>query len=129
MRYFLCNVSILKNKGEIIMSVDLPDIITKLPEIEMPDDKIKGHLLQGKLNQGIFFDVKKGTRIPGHAHAAQWGIVIVGEFEVTIGENTKPYRKGDTYFIPENTVHSAHYVADTVTFDVFDDKTKFKQKK
>lgn len=110
------------------MTIALPDIITKLPEIEMPDDNIEGHLIQGKLNQGIFFDVKNGTIIPDHAHAAQWGIVIDGEFEVTIGANTKVYRKGDTYFIPKNTVHSAYYVTDAVTFDVFDDKDKFKQK-
>ncbi len=40
----------------------LPEMITTLPEIEMPNDSIKGYLIQGESNQSIFFIVKAGTR-------------------------------------------------------------------
>jgi quercetin dioxygenase-like cupin family protein len=106
----------------------LPEMITKLPEIETPADSVKGYLIQGESNQSIFFIVKAGTFLPEHAHAAQWGIVIEGEFEIAFGNEKKTYRKGDTYFVPEGTPHSGKYITDVVSFDVFDDKSKFKVK-
>lgn len=106
----------------------LPEMIIKLPEIATPADSIKGYMIQGESNQSIFFIVKAGTFLPEHSHAAQWGIVIEGEFEIAIGKDIKIYRKGDVYFIPEGTPHSGKYVTDVISFDVFDDKNKFKVK-
>lgn len=42
------------------MTEVLPEMITNLPEIAMPYDTIKGHLIQGESNQSIFFIVKAG---------------------------------------------------------------------
>ncbi|QLA17509.1 cupin domain-containing protein [Desulfolutivibrio sulfoxidireducens] len=107
------------------MKADLPAMISKLPEISMPMEEVKGYLIQGQTNQAIFFIVKAGTLLPDHTHAAQWGIIIDGEFEITINGKKTLYRKGDSYFIPENTVHSGYYVTDVISFDVFDDNNKF----
>lgn len=103
----------------------LPEMITKLPEIDMPGDSIKGYMIQGETNQTIFFVVKAGTYLPEHSHASQWGTVIEGEFEISFNGEKKIYRKGDTYFVPEGTLHSGKYITDVISFDVFDDKNKF----
>ncbi len=106
----------------------LPDMITRLPEIDMPNDAIKGYLLQGESNQSIFFIVTAGAYLAEHFHAAQWGIVLEGEFEITVGSEKKVYRKGETYFVPEGTPHSGYYITDVISFDIFDDKDKFATK-
>ncbi len=106
----------------------LPEMITKLPEIVMPNDSIKGYLIQGESNQSIFFIVKAGAYLPEHSHAAQWGVVLEGEFEIAFGGDKKVFKKGDTYFVPEGVLHSGKYITDVISFDVFDDKNKFKTK-
>ena len=115
-------------KDDFYMSIELPEMITGLPEIEIPVESVKGYLIQGETNQSIFFIVSAGTYLPEHSHAAQWGVVLEGEFEIIIGNEKITYKKGDTYFVPENTLHAGNYVTDVVSFDVFDDKDKFKVK-
>jgi quercetin dioxygenase-like cupin family protein len=39
---------------------------------------------------------------------------------LTIGEETKIYRKGDWYFIPEGVVHSATFLSRVQVMDIFD---------
>lgn len=41
-----------------------------------------------------------------HTHAQeQMGIILEGEFEMTIGEEKRLLKKGDMYRVPANTVH------------------------
>jgi quercetin dioxygenase-like cupin family protein len=108
------------------MKVILPDIIKNLPEINMPIDSIKGHLIQGRSNQSVFFEVEAGTRIPTHTHAAEWGIVIEGEFEITIENEKTLYKRGDTFFVPENTPHSGYFITNAITFHFVEDASYFK---
>lgn len=107
----------------------LPEMITRLPEIETPIDSVKGYLIQGESNQSIFFIVSEGTYLPEHSHAAQWGVVLKGKFEIIINNKKKLYKKGDSYFVPANVPHAGNYITDVVSFDVFDDKNKFSIKK
>ncbi|QJT08439.1 cupin domain-containing protein [Oceanidesulfovibrio marinus] len=106
----------------------LPKMITGLPEIDMPVDSITGHLIQGETTQSIFFLVKAGTHLPEHSHEAQWGIVIEGTFEITLGDEKTVYTKGQTYFVPAGTLHAGYYVTDVISFDVFDTPDKFEMK-
>ena len=108
------------------MKMNLPDIITNLPEINMPHNSVRGHLIQGESNQAVFLKVKAGTQIPTHSHAAEWGIVIEGEFEITIGNEKGLYRKGDTFFVPENAPHSGNFITNAITFHFLDDNNYFK---
>ena len=103
----------------------LPEMITRLPEIDMPVEGVGGYLIQGDINQSVFFVVDAGVFLQEHAHAAQWGVVLEGVFEISAGGKKQTYRKGDSYYIPADTPHSGYYHTDTVTFDVFDDKDKF----
>ncbi len=107
------------------MNEIFPEMITNLPEIDIPNKDIKGFMIQGESNQTIFFMIKAGVYFPEHSHESQWGTVIEGEFEITIGNEKRVYRKGESYFIPEGTLHTGYYVTDVVSVDVFDDKDKF----
>ena len=40
----------------------------------------------------------RGVEVPEHAHGAQWGVVLEGWVEFTIGGETQTYRRGDTYY-------------------------------
>ncbi len=102
-----------------------PDIIHSLPEIDLPLADVSGYLLQGENNQLVFFDFKEETLIPEHSHGAQWGIVVDGSIEMTIGEETKTYRKGDSYFIPSKTPHSGIAKKGFKAIDFFEDKGRY----
>ncbi len=54
---------------------------------------------------------EKDIEIPDHSHEAQWGVVLDGEIELRIDGERQTYRKGDTYFIPEDIPHSANHSA------------------
>jgi quercetin dioxygenase-like cupin family protein len=108
------------------MSENLPQIIKALPKVKTPTDSIKGHLLQGISNQAVIFEAKAGTQIPVHTHAAEWGIVVEGEFEITIGNEKTIYRKGDTFYISENTPHSGYFITDVISFHFLNDDSYFK---
>lgn len=106
-----------------------PDMIRGLPEIEIAAAGIKGWLVQAPATQIVFFDIQPVGRIPPHAHCAQWGMVIEGEMALTIGGETKTYRKGDWYFIPAGVEHSAAFAARVQVMDVFDAPDRYRAKK
>jgi quercetin dioxygenase-like cupin family protein len=55
--------------------------------------------------------------------------MVEGEMSLTIGEDSKIYRKGDWYFIPEGVVHSATFPTRVSVIDLFDDPARYKAKK
>ena len=43
---------------------------------------------------------------PLHKHAEeQMGIILEGKLEMTIGDETRPLKKGDMYLVPPNVIH------------------------
>ena len=105
-----------------------PKMIKSLPEIEIPIDGIRGWLLQSTNKQVVFFEFEPVGNMPAHSHCSQWGIVVDGEMELTIGDQTKIYRKGDSYFIPSGVVHSANFPTKVMVIDVFDSSDRYKTK-
>ena len=114
------------------MSNDIDDIypviITKLPHADIPFKGIRGWLSQGDDHQIVFFDIQPIGEVSEHKHGAQWGIVIDGEMDLTIGGITKTYKRGDSYFIPDGVLHSAVFKARTLALDFFADKDRYKAK-
>lgn len=52
-------------------------------------------------------EIAPNAVLPPHRHAnEQGGLVLQGEFEFTIGDETKTMRQGDAYMIPGNVEHS-----------------------
>lgn len=105
-----------------------PGMIRNLPEIDVSLDGVRGWLLQGTDTQMVFFDIASTAKVPPHSHCGQWGLVVEGEMELTIGEETKVYRKGDRYYIPEGVTHGATFLTRAFVIDVFDDPGRYKIK-
>lgn len=103
-----------------------PDVITSLPEADIPFPGVRGWLSQAEDHQVVFFEIEAIGEVAEHKHGAQWGVVFEGEMELTIGGIAKTYKKGDTYFIPEGVLHSAVFKRKTMVMDYFADHDRYK---
>jgi quercetin dioxygenase-like cupin family protein len=112
------------NKGEA-MSEIFPEPITKLPEADIPLTGVKAYLSQSDSHQIIFMQFEEDIDLPEHSHAAQIGIVLEGEIELTIDGKTKCYTKGDRYFIPEGVMHSGKIHAGYADMTFFDEPNRY----
>ncbi len=88
---------------------------------------VRAWISQAVDHQVVFFDIDlvPNGEIPPHSHGEQWGIVVEGEVELTIGGKTKRYRPGDTYRIPAGVVHSAKFLTHFRAIDVFADADRY----
>jgi len=106
-----------------------PDLIRGLPEVDVPFKGVRGWLLQSDWSQLVFFDIEPVGDVPPHSHCAQWGVMLEGEMKLTIGDQTKIYRKGDWYYIPEGTIHAATFLTRVQVIDLFDAPVRYQAKK
>ncbi|HEB76746.1 MAG TPA: cupin domain-containing protein [Nitrospirae bacterium] len=106
-----------------------PDIITSLPQADIPIEGLTSHLLQCADHQVIFMSFERDVEIPEHSHEAQWGVVLDGEMELTINGEKEVYGKGDTYFIPKDIPHSAKIKAGYRDVTLFSQKDRYRIKK
>ncbi len=102
-----------------------PECIKELPKIKHSMEGVEGWLAQGKDFQIAFFKIDSTAKIPPHSHAAQLGIVMDGEMRLTIGDETRVCRKGDTYYIPEGVVHHAACDSPVLAMDFFADTNRY----
>ncbi|EKD96562.1 MAG: hypothetical protein ACD_23C01400G0008 [uncultured bacterium] len=105
-----------------------PDIITKLPQADIPIENLKAFLVQGENQQILFMEFDKDTEVAEHSHEAQWGIVLDGEIELNINNKKHLFGKGDTYFIPKGINHSAKIKQGYKDITLFDQKDRYKKK-
>jgi mannose-6-phosphate isomerase-like protein (cupin superfamily) len=106
-----------------------PEMITDLPEIDIPFEGMKGWLLQGIDRQVIFLIIEPIGKRPEHYHGEEWGVVIEGEVELVVDGVKKVYRKGDEYHIPAGIFHSATYRTQFKAIAVFAEANLFKPKR
>ena len=99
--------------------------IKRLPKADIPFSGIKGWLSQGEDHQIVFFEIESVGKVAEHSHGTQWGIVFDGEMDLTIGNETKTYKKGDCYHIPSGVVHSATFKKRTRVMDFFDESHRY----
>lgn len=104
------------------------DFIHKLPLADLPFDGVKANLLAGPLGQVAFFTLPAGMSVPAHSHGAQWGIVVAGSIELTIGGHKGVYRQGDSYHVGAGVVHSVVVLEDCLAIDVFADPGRYQTK-
>ena len=104
-----------------------PDFIQALPSIDVPfpDDVVQTAVVQSKAGLLAFFTFLKDMELPSHSHGAQWGTVVEGEIEFTIGGETKVYKAGDSYFIPAGVEHGAQIKSGTRVIDVFEEADRY----
>ena len=104
-----------------------PDFINALPAIDVPfpDDVVTTAVVRSDGALVVFFTFHKAMVLPVHAHGAQWGTVIEGEIEFTIGAETRTYLPGDSYSIPAGVPHGAAISAGTRVIDVFEEADRY----
>jgi quercetin dioxygenase-like cupin family protein len=105
--------------------MDYPEIIRNLPEARVPIQDVQANLLQGSQNQLIFFNFSENAEIPMHQHGAQWGIVVNGRIDLTIGSIRQTYRKGDSYYIPAGVMHGGTAYKGFKAIDFFDESDRY----
>lgn len=103
-----------------------PGIITNLPRADVPFAGVRAFLLQGDDKQLVFMTFAADVDVPEHDHAAQWGAVLDGEIELTIGAETNTFCKGDTYFIPAGVPHRARVKGGSSLQDLFDQADRYR---
>jgi quercetin dioxygenase-like cupin family protein len=102
-----------------------PELIESLPDVDVAVEGVRGKLLQAAHRQVVFFEIAPIGAIPRHTHGAQWGIVVEGEMELTIGGETKTYHAGDSYFIPAGVEHGATFKTHFKAIDVFEEPDRY----
>ena len=105
-----------------------PEPILNLPEANIPLDGIKAYLSQGNNHQIIFMQFEKDVELQEHLHESQWGIVLEGRIDLKINGKNFSYKKGDRYFIPNNTKHSGKIYAGYADITFFNQKDRYKPK-
>jgi quercetin dioxygenase-like cupin family protein len=105
-----------------------PDFVRNLPEVDMPIEGIRAWLLEDGSCQMVLFDIQQTAVVPPHKHCAQWGVMLEGEMDLTIDGVTRRVIKGDRYFIPADTVHSAIFRTRVNVIDLFDAGDRYKSK-
>lgn len=106
-----------------------PEFVTNLPEADIPFPGVRGMISQAPNHQIIFMDIDPIGRVAPHRHGEQWGIVVEGEMELTIGGLMGRYRAGDSYHIPANVEHAATFLTRVRVIDVFADADRYRAKR
>ncbi len=109
------------------MSKGFPDPVRRLPKVDIPLRGVTAYLSQGDDHQILFMEFSEDTEVPEHAHGAQWGIVLTGRIELTIGGETRSFVKGEQYYIPAGTVHSARISAGYSDISFFDERARYRR--
>lgn len=103
-----------------------PAFIKDLPIAEIPLEGFRGWLLQGQEGRVLFNESACELSIPEHAHGDQWGIVVDGRIDLTLGSETRTYLRGDSYFIPGGTPHKALIHPGFRAIDFFADRERYR---
>ena len=111
-----------------MLSPVFPEPVTSLPVADIPLKGVKAYLSQTDTHQIIFMAFSEDVDLPEHAHESQWGIVLEGKIELTIGGETRLYEKGDRYFIPKGVRHSGKIFSGYADITFFAQKDRYARK-
>ena len=112
-------------------SSGFPPFIRNLPEVDAPlppslVGRFRTWLFQGDSGQILFAESDVELPMAEHKHGDQWGVVIDGKIDMTIGEQTKTYSRGETYFIPGGTLHRARLKPGLRLVEFFADQNRWR---
>ncbi|WP_058302498.1 cupin domain-containing protein [Gorillibacterium timonense] len=111
------------------MSALFPEIITNLPEADIPLKGISAFLSQADSHQILFMEFAEDVDLQEHSHDSQWGIVLEGKIELIIDGVQHTFVKGDRYFIPSGAKHSGKIYAGYADITFFHEKDRYQVKK
>lgn len=84
-----------------------PPFIEEFPRIKLEFDGLSGWIARGDRWHLVFMEARRDVVVPRHHHGAQWGVVLDGVMELTIGVVRRTCARGDTHFIPAGAEHEA----------------------
>jgi quercetin dioxygenase-like cupin family protein len=102
-----------------------PPPILNLPQADIPLTGATAYLSQTETQQILFMCFEQDVILNEHAHAAQWGIVLEGQIELTIAGVSGTYQRGDRYFIPAGVKHSGKIHAGYADITCFDQPDRY----
>lgn len=105
-------------------SSSFPEFIRACPAPDAPF-KMRAHIVPSEHVLTMFYEIDNELVIPEHDHGAQWGVVLEGCMEFTIGGVTRSYTRGDTYFVPAGVPHIARIHFGYRGIDVFADAHRY----
>jgi quercetin dioxygenase-like cupin family protein len=107
------------------VSERFPDFIRALPQPDSPIPGLRAWMIQSPGGIAMFYELPDGAEVAEHAHGAQWGVVLAGTVEFTIGAETRGYGPGETYSIEAGVRHSARISPGFAGIDVFADADRY----
>jgi quercetin dioxygenase-like cupin family protein len=111
-----------------VSTAAFPQFVIDLPEADIPFPGVRGWISQAPGHQIIFMDIEPIGSVAPHSHGEQWGIVVEGEMELTIGGIIQRYRAGDSYHIPSGVEHAATFPTRVRVIDIFADVHRYRPK-
>ena len=109
-------------------STEFPAFVKSLQEADLPFDGLRGWLLRGDTALLMFNESDVDLSVPEHSHGDQWGIIIDGRIDLTIGGKLHTFTRGDSYFIPAGTPHRARIYSGFRAIDHFADRERYRDK-
>ena len=106
-----------------------PPPVLSLPEADVPIQGATAYLAQGEGHQILFMRFSEDADLPAHTHAGQWGVVLAGKIELTIGDEKHVFKRGDRYYIPEGVKHSGRIYAGYTDITYFDQADRYAAKR
>lgn len=110
------------------MSNIFPEVISSLPQANLPISGATAYLNQGNGNQILFMEFKEDVELTEHSHEEQWGIVLEGQINLKFDRVEKTYNKGDRYFIPSGVKHSGKIFAGYADITFFNQPDRYQSK-
>ena len=107
--------------------MDFPDFIANFPALDVPfpEEIVQTKAIRSDAGLVVFFSFSQDLVLPAHSHKAQWGTVLEGEVELTIGGKTRVYGPGDSYSIPSGVEHGGKIKAGSRVIDVFEEPDRY----
>lgn len=102
-----------------------PEFIAALPEASFREEaRVAIH--QGARSQVLFIEAVRDFAVPPHVHAAEWGVILEGEIEMTIDGKTELHRAGEEHVIPAGVEHAFAWRKGTRAVLFFDEPQRVK---
>lgn len=92
----------------------------EIETIDMGKGVLRQDFAEGKNMNVLHWNMSDKSVVGMHTHPQeQFGYVIKGGFELTIGEETFILSAGDAYLVPANVPHGFVAIGETEAIDVF----------
>jgi len=81
------------------------------PDAGLGVEGLRGRMIKCNEGRVVLMEADEDVLVPRHQHGAQWGVVLAGRMDVTIGDEKRTYPAGQTHFIPAGVEHEARLYA------------------